>query len=263
MQNSITWVGMDVHAENNVLTAVRGSSDAVLFRAEFPNTPKGRERLAGRLAENVPVRCVYEAGPCGYELRRFLEAGASNATSPPPPSSPENPGTASRQTARTPKNSPGSTDWESWPPSLSQPPHRKRCAISSEPARMPGRTCCAEGTGSPSSSCARGGATPRGCAGRRGIGTGSGRKRLRITTPRPSSVSTSSPSSRKSNASDASNSKSSRSPEARKWEKPSPDRAHCAAWTPSRALRRERGRGPMKENPRRSLAISPRDELAC
>ena len=73
MQNSITWVGMDVHAENIVLTAVRGSTDAVLFRAEFPNTPKGRERLAGRLAENAPVRCVYEAGPCGYELRRFLE----------------------------------------------------------------------------------------------------------------------------------------------------------------------------------------------
>ena len=73
MQNSITWVGMDVHAENNVLAAVRGSSEAVLFRAEFPNTPKGRERLAGKLAENAPVRCVYEAGPCGYELRRFLE----------------------------------------------------------------------------------------------------------------------------------------------------------------------------------------------
>src|SRR4030067_1626172 len=73
MQNSITWVGMDVHAENIVLAAVRGSTDAVLLRAEFPNTPKGRERLAGRLAENAPVRCVYEAGPCGYELRRFLE----------------------------------------------------------------------------------------------------------------------------------------------------------------------------------------------
>ena len=74
MQNSITWVGMDVHAENIVLAALRDSSDAVLFRAEFPNTPKGRERLAGRLAENAPVRCVYEAGPCGYELRRFLES---------------------------------------------------------------------------------------------------------------------------------------------------------------------------------------------
>jgi hypothetical protein len=42
MQNSITWVGMDVHAENNVLAAVRGSSEAIVFRAEFPNTPKGR-----------------------------------------------------------------------------------------------------------------------------------------------------------------------------------------------------------------------------
>ena len=50
MQNSITWVGMDVHAENIVLAAVRDSSDMVLFRAEFPNTPKGCERLAEKLA---------------------------------------------------------------------------------------------------------------------------------------------------------------------------------------------------------------------
>ncbi len=55
MQNSITWVGMDVHAENIVLAAVLGSTDAVFLRAEFPNTPKGRERLAGRLAENASV----------------------------------------------------------------------------------------------------------------------------------------------------------------------------------------------------------------
>lgn len=59
MQNSITWVGMDVHAENIVLAAIHGSSDTIAFRAEFPNTPKGRERPAGRLAENAPVRCVY------------------------------------------------------------------------------------------------------------------------------------------------------------------------------------------------------------
>lgn len=73
MPNSITWVGMDVHAENIVLAAIRGNTDSIVFRAEFPNTPKGRGRLAGRLAENAPVRCVYEAGPCGYQLRRFLE----------------------------------------------------------------------------------------------------------------------------------------------------------------------------------------------
>ena len=192
MENSITWVGMDVHAENIVLAALRDSSDAVLFRAEFPNNPKGRERLAGRLAGNAPVRCVYEAGPCGYELRRFLEdrsiecdvaapalsscagsskARASNATSP--HLSPENPETASRPTARTPRNSQGVTAWENWPPFSSPPPRRKRCAISSGTERMPGRICCVGGTGSRSSSCARGGATPRGNAGRRGTGTGS------------------------------------------------------------------------------------------
>ncbi|HEX2768199.1 MAG TPA: transposase [Geobacteraceae bacterium] len=132
MQNSITWIGMDVHAENIVLAAVRGSSDAVLFRAEFPNTPKGRERLAGRLAENVPVRCVYEAGPCGYELRRFLEEKSIDCQVAAPALIPRKPGD-------------------------------------------------------------------------------------RVKTDRK----------------DASSSKSSRSPEARKWEKPSPDCAHCAAWTPS------------------------------
>jgi transposase len=74
MQNSITWVGLDVHAESIVLASLAGNSDAVASRAEYPNTPRGRERLAGKLAEAAPVRCVYEAGPCGYDLRRFLDS---------------------------------------------------------------------------------------------------------------------------------------------------------------------------------------------
>lgn len=74
MSNSITWVGMDVHAENILGAAIRGSSENVLSRWETPHTRNGLERLAARLAEFGEVRCVYEAGPCGYELRRFLEA---------------------------------------------------------------------------------------------------------------------------------------------------------------------------------------------
>ena len=201
MQNSITWVGMDVHAENIVLAAVRGSSEAIVFRAEFHNTPKGRERLAGRLAEHPPVRCVYEAGPCGYELRRFLEGRGIECDVAAPALIPRKPGDRvktdrkdAEKLARCHRLGDLATVFV---PTPAQEALRDLLRTR-EDAR---ETCCEGGTGSPSSSCAWGGATPRGNAGRRGTGTGSVRKRLRITTPRPSSASTSSPSSRKSNAS--------------------------------------------------------------
>jgi len=74
MHDSITWVGMDVHAENIVVAAIRGDSENLQARWETPNTKKGLERLAERLGEFGEARCVYEAGPCGYELRRFLQS---------------------------------------------------------------------------------------------------------------------------------------------------------------------------------------------
>ncbi len=73
MHDSITWIGMDVHKENIVVAAVSGTG-AMAARWETPNTPKGKERLAKRLSELGTVRCAYEAGPCGYDLRRFLDA---------------------------------------------------------------------------------------------------------------------------------------------------------------------------------------------
>lgn len=72
MHDSITWVGMDVHAENIVVAAIGDGSETVRARWETPNTKKGLERLSERLKGFGEVRCVYEAGPCGYELRRFL-----------------------------------------------------------------------------------------------------------------------------------------------------------------------------------------------
>lgn len=72
MSNSTTWIGMDVHKERIHVVAVNeaGHTEA---RWETPNTAKGKGRLATRLAGLGKARCVYEAGPCGYELRRFLD----------------------------------------------------------------------------------------------------------------------------------------------------------------------------------------------
>lgn len=73
MSNSITWVGMDVHKEGILAVAVAGASGAITARWETPNTARGKGRLATRLAGLGNIRCVYEAGPCGYDLRRFLD----------------------------------------------------------------------------------------------------------------------------------------------------------------------------------------------
>jgi len=73
MLDSTTWVGMDVHKENILTVSVSGDSGAVMARWETPNTTKGKERLAARIAGLGKARCVYEAGPCGFDLRRFLD----------------------------------------------------------------------------------------------------------------------------------------------------------------------------------------------
>jgi transposase len=65
---------MDVHKESIVVTAVNHDSDRATARFEIPNTDTGVHRLVKRLREMGEVRCAYEAGPCGYELRRFLSS---------------------------------------------------------------------------------------------------------------------------------------------------------------------------------------------
>ena len=72
MHDSITWDGMDVHKEGIVVAAVSGEAKTTT-RWEIPNTDKGQARLVARLLEMSDVRCVYEAGPCGYDLRRILD----------------------------------------------------------------------------------------------------------------------------------------------------------------------------------------------
>lgn len=72
MNNGITWVGMDVHAHGIAVAVYRGwEKEAEEW--EFGGDDRGIGRLRARLAkESGEVRCVYEAGPCGYELAREL-----------------------------------------------------------------------------------------------------------------------------------------------------------------------------------------------
>lgn len=73
-RNSTFWIGMDVHKETIYAVAVEGANGTVCGKWEIPNTDKGVGGLVRRMRQMGEVRTVYEAGPCGYDLRRRLVA---------------------------------------------------------------------------------------------------------------------------------------------------------------------------------------------
>jgi transposase len=75
MSDSIYWVGLDVHADKVNAAVLRSDDSAPLEQWELVPDDRGLGRLAKRL-KGYPgqVRCVYEAGPCGYELARHLRS---------------------------------------------------------------------------------------------------------------------------------------------------------------------------------------------
>jgi len=74
MGKSITfWVGMDVHADNIRAAVYRGDSTAPVEEYDNLTDKASTERLLKKLKKlQGKVCCVYEAGPCGYDLQRYL-----------------------------------------------------------------------------------------------------------------------------------------------------------------------------------------------
>lgn len=78
MENhNIVWVGMDTDADKAEIAIYRGWEAEPAARYSIGMDGKGIKKLIDRLKrEKEEVRCVYEAGPCGYPLaRRLREAG--------------------------------------------------------------------------------------------------------------------------------------------------------------------------------------------
>ena len=70
-----TWVGIDLHARNMQVALWRDGETKPFLRFEQETNRRGMGRLAAKLRTLPgPVRCVYEAGPCGYTLQRFLQS---------------------------------------------------------------------------------------------------------------------------------------------------------------------------------------------
>lgn len=77
MKDSTFWVGMDVHADSVTVSVFSAKGSEPVERFEVVPDDRGLARLVKRLkTRGSRVRCVYEAGPCGYELQRYLSRRA-------------------------------------------------------------------------------------------------------------------------------------------------------------------------------------------
>jgi transposase len=73
MKNAITYVGLDAH-KKDIYVAMLVDHERVPVTWQLANEPQAIRRLVRKLEREAagPIRCCYEAGPCGYALQRQL-----------------------------------------------------------------------------------------------------------------------------------------------------------------------------------------------
>jgi transposase len=87
------WVGMDDHAATIVVAVLKNEEGAPVARFTITNEEAGHKQLIKRLAGlGGEVRCVYEAGPCGYVLQRRLAKARIHCEVAAPSLTPQRPG---------------------------------------------------------------------------------------------------------------------------------------------------------------------------
>src|SRR5207245_3091085 len=106
MENhSIVWVGMDTDAKKNQIALYRGWEKVPAAEWEAGMDAKGIKKLIERLGrETAEIRCVYEAGPCGYELHRRLERAGIHCDVIAPSLTPRKPGDRVKTNRRDARN---------------------------------------------------------------------------------------------------------------------------------------------------------------
>ena len=74
MEQNTTYVGMDVHKKNIAVAMLLPQKDKPV-EWTVANESKAVRRMVKKFEREAPgeVRCCYEAGPCGYALKRPVE----------------------------------------------------------------------------------------------------------------------------------------------------------------------------------------------
>src|ERR671917_1246714 len=94
MAEPITYVGLDVHRETiAVALAAAGERGEVREYGTIANTATALKALASKPAKSgAALRFCYEAGPCGYGIRRQLSAAGHECVVVAPSLIPRKPG---------------------------------------------------------------------------------------------------------------------------------------------------------------------------
>lgn len=82
MEKIIKYVGLDVH-KNSIAIAIadHGREGEVRYYGKISNTMEQLDKVLRKLiSQNAELRCVYEAGPCGYSIYRHLTDMGINCT---------------------------------------------------------------------------------------------------------------------------------------------------------------------------------------
>jgi transposase len=106
MENhNIVWVGMDTDAKKNQVAVYRGWEAEPAAEFEVGMDAKGIQQLIARLRKQAgEVRCVYEAGPCGYPLARTLRQAGMQCAVIAPSLIPRKPGDRVKTNRRDARN---------------------------------------------------------------------------------------------------------------------------------------------------------------
>jgi transposase len=75
MKKIVHYLGLDVHKDSIAVAIAPENSSEVRAYGIIGGTLEAVDRLVKKLAqENVELRFVYEAGPCGYVIHRHLKS---------------------------------------------------------------------------------------------------------------------------------------------------------------------------------------------
>ncbi|MBB3394298.1 transposase [Rhizobium sp. BK538] len=94
MEETITFVGLDVHKETIAVALADGGgrSDARAF-GQIANTPSALARMVAKLSQpGRTLKFCYEAGPCGYGIQRQLSDAGHDCVVVAPSLIPRKPG---------------------------------------------------------------------------------------------------------------------------------------------------------------------------
>jgi len=93
MKNTITYVAMDTHKKDHKV-ALHYSGDEQIVQFAVKNTARDIKRMVNKIKRHAPaeVKFCYEAGVCGFTLKRRIEALGCQCTVIAPSLTPIKPG---------------------------------------------------------------------------------------------------------------------------------------------------------------------------